>query len=193
MGVEGGHMKTWILALTLLIGGLMTDAQAVTLPEGKDPENLLVMELKDGPVIIEMLPEKAPTHVARIKELTREGFYDGVVFHRVIDGFMAQTGDPTGTGTGGSGKKLKAEFNDVKHKKGTVSMARAASPDSADSQFFIVFEAAPHLNGQYTAWGQVISGMEYVDAIKKGDSYDNGSVTDPDKVISMKVGSDIAK
>ncbi|MAR55665.1 MAG: peptidylprolyl isomerase [Rickettsiales bacterium] len=186
-------MKTWILALTLLIGGLMTDAQAVTLPEGKDPENLLVMELKDGPVIIEMLPEKAPTHVARIKELTREGFYDGVVFHRVIDGFMAQTGDPTGTGTGGSGKKLKAEFNDVKHKKGTVSMARAASPDSADSQFFIVFEAAPHLNGQYTAWGQVISGMEYVDAIKKGDSYDNGSVTDPDKVISMKVGSDIAK
>jgi peptidylprolyl isomerase len=186
-------MKQLLLAAAFIIGGFMTTAQAVTLPGGKDPENLLIMELKDGPVIIELLPEKAPNHVARIKELTREGFYDGVVFHRVIDGFMAQTGDPTGTGTGGSGKKIKAEFNDVKHKRGTVSMARAASPDSADSQFFIVFEAAPHLNGQYTAWGQVISGMEYVDAIKKGDSFSNGSVSDPDKVISMKVGADLAQ
>lgn len=164
---------------------------AIALPEGIDPENALVLTLKDGPVIIEMYPESAPNHVARIKELTREGFYDGVVFHRVIDGFMAQTGDPTGTGTGGSGQKLKAEFNDRKHKRGAVSMARAGHPDSADSQWFIVFKSSPFLNGQYTVWGQVVDGMEYVDNIKKGDADNNGSVSDPDKVISLKVASDV--
>ena len=167
------------------------NANAVALPDGLDPENTLILTLKDGPVVIKLLPEKAPQHVARIKELTREGFYDGIVFHRVIDGFMAQTGDPTGTGTGGSGQKLKAEFNDVKHKRGTVSMARAASPDSADSQWFICFESAPSLNGEYTAWGQVVEGMENVDAIKMGDSAMNGQVNNPDKIVSLRVAADV--
>lgn len=185
-------MKHIIYLFTLILGvSIMSDeAAALTLPEGLDPENTLILTLKDGPVIIELKPEAAPNHVARIKELTREGFYDGVVFHRVIDGFMAQTGDPTGTGTGGSGKKLKAEFNDLKHKRGAVSMARAASPDSADSQFFIVFKSSPFLNGQYTVWGEVVQGMEYVDMIKKGDSNANGSVDNPDKIVKMQVAAD---
>ena len=156
-----------------------------------DLENTLHLELKDGTVVIEMYPDKAPNHVKRIKELVREGFYDGVVFHRVIDGFMAQTGDPTGTGTGGSGQKINAEFNDVKHERGVVSMARAASPNSADSQFFICFADASFLDGQYTAWGKVTEGMEFVDKIKKGDSANNGSVSDPDKIISLKVAADV--
>lgn len=167
------------------------DFAGITLPEGVDPENALIILLKDGPVIIKMLPESAPNHVARIKELVREDFYDGIVFHRVIEGFMAQTGDPTGTGTGGSGKRLKAEFNDVKHKRGIVSMARASSPDSADSQFFIVYKNSPFLNNQYTAWGEVIAGMEYVDAIKKGDPDMNGTVSDPDKMLRVEVAADV--
>ena len=134
----------------------------------KDAENALVLKLKDGDVVIEMFADDAPNHVARIKELVREGFYNGLKFHRVIDGFMAQTGCPYGTGTGGSGKKLKAEFNRNPHKRGTVSMARAAWPDSADSQFFICFADCPWLDGQYTVWGEVTAGMEYVDMIKKG-------------------------
>ena len=128
-----------------------------------DLENTLYMDLKYGRVVIEMRPDLAPNHVKRIKELVRKGFYDGVVFHRVIRGFMAQTGDPTGTGTGGSGQKLKAEFNSAHHVRGTVSMARAQSPDSADSQFFICFDDADFLDGQYTVWGQVVSGMEFVE------------------------------
>jgi cyclophilin family peptidyl-prolyl cis-trans isomerase len=151
----------------------------------KDPENTLIMETSHGRVVIEMLPDKAPGHVARIKELAREGFYDGVVFHRVIDGFMAQTGDPTGTGMGGSGRKLKAEFNDVPHERGVVSMARASSPDSGDSQFFICFDDATFLDRQYTAWGRVIEGMEYVDKIKRGEP-----VSNPDKIVSLKVAAD---
>lgn len=158
--------------------------------QAADPENTLYMDLKDGRVVIEMLPKYAPGHVARIKELTRQGFYDGVVFHRVIDGFMAQTGDPTGTGRGGSGTKLKGEFSNLPHARGTVSMARAQSPDSADSQFFIVFKAAPWLDGQYTVWGRVIAGMEFVDNIKKGDANQNGGVRNPDKVIRMQVAAD---
>jgi peptidylprolyl isomerase len=142
-------------------------------------ENHLVLETSKGRVVIEMQPEIAPNHVSRIKELAKEGFYDGVVFHRVIDGFMAQTGDPTGTGAGGSGKKLKAEFSKTKHVRGTVSMARAASPDSGDSQFFICFETSPWLDGQYTVWGKVIEGMENVDKIKRGEP-----VRDPDNVIT---------
>src|ERR1044071_3514649 len=126
----------------------------------KDPENTLVMDMTHGRVVIEMLPEVAPGHVARIKELAREGFYDGVVFHRVIDGFMAQTGDPTGSGMGGSGKKLRAEFSAEPHTRGAVSMARAQSPDSADSQFFICFDDATFLDRNYTVWGRVIDGME---------------------------------
>jgi cyclophilin family peptidyl-prolyl cis-trans isomerase len=154
----------------------------------KDPENTLLVEITHGRVVIEMLPEVAPGHVARIKELAREGFYDGVVFHRVIDGFMAQTGDPTGTGMGGSGKKLKAEFNKMPHDRGTVSMARAQSPDSGDSQFFICFDEAPFLNRQYTVWGRVIEGMDNVDKIKRGEP-----VSNPDKIITMRVAADEGK
>lgn len=155
-----------------------------------DAENALVLKLKDGEVVIEMFPDVAPNHVARIKELVREGFYNGLKFHRVIDGFMAQTGCPLGNGTGGSGKKLKAEFNTVPHTRGVVSMARAMDPDSADSQFFICFDNAPHLDGQYTVWGKVVSGMEFVDNIKKGGGY-NGMVYQPDEIISMEVIADM--
>lgn len=157
-----------------------------------DPENTLYLELKDGRVVIELRPDLAPNHVARIKELAREKFYDGVVFHRVIDGFMAQGGDPTGTGTGSSDKPdLKAEFSDsAKHLRGTTSMARAANPDSANSQFFIMLAPSPHLDGQYTIWGQVVGGMEYVDMIKKG-SGGNGIVDGPDKIVSMRVAADV--
>ena len=156
----------------------------------KDQENALVLKLKDGEVVIEMLPDVAPNHVARIKELVREGFYNGLKFHRVIDGFMAQTGCPYGNGTGGSGTKLKAEFNKMPHKRGTVSMARSMFPDSADSQFFICFADCDWLNGQYTVWGEVTSGMEFVDNIKKGGGA-NGAVSDPDEIISMSVIADL--
>ncbi|MBF0267741.1 MAG: peptidylprolyl isomerase [Alphaproteobacteria bacterium] len=158
----------------------------------KDPENTLHLDLKDGRVVIELRPDLAPKHVARIKELVRAKFYDGIVFHRVIDGFMAQTGDPTGTGMGGSGQNLKAEFSREKHVRGTCSMARAQSPDSADSQFFICFDDARFLDGKYTVWGQVVSGMEFVDKIKKGDDDDNGSVNDPDSIVAMFVAADAA-
>jgi peptidylprolyl isomerase len=149
-------------------------------------DNTIHMQLKTGRVTIELRPDLAPMHVERIKELTREGFYDGVVFHRVIPGFMAQTGDPTGTGTGGSKKpNLKAEFSREPHMRGTCSMARSSSPDSANSQFFICFDEAPWLDGKYTVWGRVTEGMEHIDSVKKGDENDNGSVMNPDKVISM--------
>ena len=147
----------------------------------------MILELKYGEVQIKLRPDLAPNHVARIIELTNQGFYNGVVFHRVIAGFMAQTGDPTGTGSGGSGKKLKAEFTSTPHIRGTVSMARANSPDSADSQFFIVYALSHSLDNQYTVFGQVTKGMDYVDLIKKGDKSNNGSVTDPDKIISAKI------
>ncbi|MCO5132927.1 MAG: peptidylprolyl isomerase [Phyllobacteriaceae bacterium] len=151
----------------------------------EDPENTIVMETTKGPVVIKLRPDLAPNHVARIKELASEGFYDGIVFHRVIDGFMAQVGCPHGIGTGGSSKPdLKAEFNEEPHVRGTCSMARAQNPDSANSQFFICFEDAPFLNRQYTVWGQVIEGMENVDQIKRGEP-----VRDPDSIVSMKVAS----
>jgi peptidylprolyl isomerase len=153
----------------------------------KDPENTLIIETTHGPVVIEMLADLAPNHVARIKELAREGFYNGVVFHRVIDGFMAQTGDPTGTGMGGSGKKLKAEFNATSHQRGVVSMARSQDPNSGDSQFFICFDDATFLDRQYTAWGRVIEGMENVDKIKRGEP-----VSDPDQIKSLRVAADPA-
>ncbi len=155
-----------------------------------DKENTLYLDLKDGRVVIELLPKVAPKHVARIKELVRQGFYDGIVFHRVIDGFMAQTGDPLGTGMGGSGKKLAAEFNSEPHVRGTVSMARAMDPNSADSQFFICFADARFLDRQYTVWGKVVSGMEFVDKIKKGDPNRNGVVYNPDKIVKMQVAAD---
>jgi peptidylprolyl isomerase len=151
----------------------------------RDPENTLVMETSKGEVVIAMRPDLAPKHVARIKELVRSGFYDGLKFHRVIDGFMAQTGCPKGTGTGGSGQKLKAEFSDAKHRRGTVSMARASDPNSGDSQFFICFDDAPWLNKQYTVWGTVIEGMEHVDAIEKGEPPKN-----PDTIVKMRVAAD---
>ena len=135
----------------------------------KDPENMLIMEIPHGEVVIEMRPDLAPKHVARIKELAREGFYDGVAFHRVIDGFMAQGGDPTGTGAGGSGKKLPAEFSAEPHVRGICSMARTQDPNSANSQFFICFDDARFLDNQYTVWGEVESGMEHVDALPKGE------------------------
>ena len=161
-----------------------------------DPENTLFMEVSNGGcLLIETYPGKAPNHVARFKELTREGFYDGIVFHRVIDGFMAQTGDPTGTGTGGSGQNINAEFNDVPHVRGVVSTARSDDPNSADSQFFIMFGTSPHLDGQYTAWGKVIDGMETVDAIQKGPQAENGAVPpeSQDKIVSLKVVADFVK
>ena len=150
-----------------------------------DPENTLILETTKGAVTIAMKPEQAPNHVARIKELVREGFYNDVPFHRVIEGFMAQTGCPRGDGTGGSGKKLKAEFNAAKHTRGTVSMARAQSPDSGDSQFFICFDNAPWLDKQYTAWCEVTSGMEHVDRIKRGEP-----VSNPDKILKAKIAAD---
>ena len=155
--------------------------------EIKDPENTIIMETTKGPVTIEMRPDLAPTHVARIKELVRDGFYDGVVFHRVIEDFMAQTGCPEGTGTGGSGQKLKAEFSQEKHVRGTVSMARSSDPNSGDSQFFICFDEAPHLNRQYTVWGRVTEGMENIDAINKGEP-----PRQPDSIVSMRVATDAA-
>ena len=156
-----------------------------------EPENTLYLDLKDGRVVIEMLPDLAPVHVARFKELTRQGFYDGLVFHRVIGGFMAQGGDPTGTGTGGSGKNLAAEFSDEPHVRGTLSMARSSDPDSADSQFFIVFARTRHLDGKYTVWGKVVKGMDFAGKIKRGDESQNGLVDDPDKIIRMRVAADV--
>lgn len=156
----------------------------------KDAENALLLKLKNGDVVIEMFPDAAPNHVARIKELVRAEFYNGLKFHRVIDGFMAQTGCPYGNGTGGTGQKLKAEFNRNQHKRGTVSMARSMNPDSGDSQFFICFNDCSWLDGQYTVWGEVTSGMEYVDMIKRGEGQ-NGTVYDPDEIISMSVIADL--
>jgi peptidylprolyl isomerase len=149
------------------------------------PEDTLIIETSKGAVTVEMRPDLAPKHVARIKELARKGFYNGVVFHRVIDGFMAQTGDPTGTGTGGSGQKLAAEFNREPHTRGAVSMARAQSPDSADSQFFICFDDARFLDGKYTVWGRVSQGMENVDKIARGEP-----PAKPDKIVSVRVAAD---
>ena len=149
-----------------------------------DKENTLYIDLKDGRVVIEMRPDLAPKHVAQIKKLARAGKYDGVVFHRVITGFMAQTGDPDGTGMGGMGDLLPAEFSKEPHVRGTVSMARASNPDSGDSQFFICFDDATFLDNQYTAWGNVIEGMENVDKIKKGEP-----VKDPDKIIKATLGA----
>jgi len=160
-------------------------------------EDVINLQLKDGIVKIKTLEDKAPNHVKQIKGLVAQGKYDGVVFHRVIDGFMAQTGDVQfgnsnsesydlrRAGTGGSGNNINAEFNNTPHKRGTLSMARAQDPNSADSQFFICFDDTPHLDGQYTVWGEVIEGMEFVDMIKKGDPIKNGLVEDPDKIIKM--------
>ena len=183
---------TSILFISLIFGAtIMAKPAKAQMPKSGDLENTLYLDLKDGRVVIEMRPDLAPKHVKRIKELVRQGFYNGLVFHRVIEGFMAQTGDPTGTGMGGSGQKLKAEFSKENHLRGAVSMARATDPNSADSQFFICLAGATFLDGQYTYWGRVTKGMEFVEKIKKGDQANNGSVTDPDKIIKMQVAADV--
>ncbi len=150
-------------------------------------ENTLVLETTKGPVTIAMRPDLAPKHVARIKELVGQGFYDGIAFHRVIEGFMAQTGCPHGTGTGGSGQKLKAEFSGEKHLRGTVSMARAQDPNSGDSQFFICLADASWLDGQYTVWGEVTAGMENIDQIKRGEP-----VVNPDRIVTARMAAPAA-
>ena len=177
-------MKRSLLTYLTLAGVAMAQSDG----RAADLENTLYMDLEHGRVVIDLRPDLAPRHVARIKELARAGFYDGLTFHRVIDGFMAQGGDPEGNGTGGSGRKIPAEFSppDVaQHLRGTVSMARARDPDSADSQFFICFRPAPFLDGQYTIWGQVSEGMEFVDMIKRGEP-----VSDPDVIRRMQVAAD---
>ena len=176
-------LKRLLLVLAFFLGA---SAPALAL----DPENTLYLDLKDGRVVIELLPQVAPKTVARMKELARQGFFDGTPIHRVIPGFMAQMGDPTGTGTGGSGQNLPAEFSTLKHERGTVSMARAQDLNSADSQFFICFASAPFLDGQYTIWGRVVDGMQFVDRIKAGDEADNGIVMLPDHIKKVQVAAD---
>jgi peptidylprolyl isomerase len=183
-----GFTRIFIIAAAMFAAALAP--AAAQSGKGIDLENTLYLDVEYGRVVIEMRPDLAPNHVARIKELVREGFYDGIVFHRVIDGFMAQTGDPTGSGSGGSGKNLDAEFSTEKHVRGAVSMARAQNPNSADSQFFVVFDEAPWLDNQYTMWGRVTEGMEHIDAIKKGEGQ-GGSVSDPDAIVKIQVAADV--
>lgn len=172
-----------VAALGLLASGASTHAAS--------PENTVYMDLEDGRVTIELLPDLAPKHVERFRTLVREGFYDGIVFHRVIPGFMAQSGDPTGTGMGGSDyPDLPAEFTDTPFERGVLGAARSSDPNSANSQFFIMFGPASHLNGQYTVFGRVTDGMEHVDAIKKGSRADNGAVTDPDRIDRMTLAGE---
>jgi peptidylprolyl isomerase len=177
--------------LTLVLAAVLALTVSVSTLRAADPENTLYLDLKDGRVVIELRPDLAPRHVARIKELVRQGFYDGLTFHRVIAGFMAQTGDPRGNGRGGSGVKLKAEFTDEPHVRGTVGMAWGPSPDSADSQFFIVYARARQLDGKYTVWGKVTDGMLHVGRIKRGDKARDGAVSDPDRIVRMRVAADV--
>jgi peptidylprolyl isomerase len=178
-------LKALCLAFVLAFG--MSYAQAET----QDPANTVYLDTKDGRVVIKLRPDLAPKHVEQIKTLVKQGFYNGIVFHRVIDGFMAQTGDPTGTGTGGSTlPNIKAEFTPQPFNRGTLGMARSQDPNSANSQFFICFGPAAFLNGQYTVFGEVVSGMEFVDKIKKGDQASNGTVRQPDKIVKMQMMQD---
>ena len=181
-----------LIAATVLAGSLgMTSARAGEAAKlGLDPENTIYLDLKNNcRVVIKLLPEVAPKHVARIKKLAREKFYDGIIFHRVIPGFMAQTGDPTGTGFGGSKyPNLPAEFSNVPFTRGTVGMARAQDPNSANSQFFIMFADGRFLDGKYTVWGKVVKGMECVDKIAPGEP-----PAHPDKIVRMRVAADVDK
>ena len=191
-----------LAATVLMLGGAIAQDKSPlpsdstkTAPSGQttaavDKENTLYIDLKDGRVVIRMRPDLAPMHVAQIKKLAREGKYDGIVFHRVIEGFMAQTGDPTGTGRGGMGDTLKAEFTTEKHLRGTLSMARSNDPNSARSQFFIVFQDSEFLNTKYTVWGKVTSGMEFVDKIKRGDPTSGEVAAPQDKMIRVQVAAD---
>lgn len=183
-------MMRLLTIFTLAMGIFMTEQTGETQAQsgddaGPDLENTLYMDLEFGRVVISLRPDIAPKHVARIKELAREGFYDGLTFHRVIPGFMAQGGDPLGVGTGGSGTHIPAEFNQVPHLRGTLSMARAADPDSADSQFFICFTRCAALDYEYTVWGRVSAGMEFVDQIAVGEPPQQ-----PSAIVKMQVAAD---
>jgi peptidylprolyl isomerase len=178
-----------LMRLLALMAALVSGGAAIA----ADPENTIYLDLPAGRVVIALRPDLAPATCARIKTLVRQGFYDGLTFHRVIAGFMAQTGDPRGDGTGGSGLSLAAEFSNEPFVRGTVAMARASDPNSADSQFFIMLAPAPSLDGKYTIWGQVVSGMRYVDQIKKGDPANDGAVADPDRIGRMRVAADADK
>ena len=179
-------MRLALMPLFVAISFMFAGATAAM-----DKENTLYIDLKDGRVVIEMRPDLAPNHVKQIKKLAREGKYDGVPFHRVIEGFMAQTGDPQGTGSGGMGDPLKAEFSKEPHVRGTVSMARTNDPNSARSQFFIVFKDSNFLDGQYTVWGKVVSGMEFVDKIKRGAAGSGAVAAPADKMIKVQVAADV--
>lgn len=177
--------------LFLVIALLAGSGAALADEPAANPADTLFMDLAFGRVVIQLRPDLAPNTVNQIKKLARAGFYDGVPFHRVIAGFMAQGGDPTGTGAGGSGHPLKAEFSSEPFVRGVVAMARTSDPNSADSQFFIMYGDGPALNGKYTIFGKVVAGMEYVDQLKKGESSDNGKVVNPDKILKMQVASDV--
>ena len=181
-------MKRILAAIAL---GCLTATGALAQQQpAADPQNTVFLDTKDGRITIRLRPDVAAKHVAQVKALTKRGFYDGVPFHRVIDGFMAQTGDPTGTGTGGSKlPNLPAEFSREPFKRGSVGMARSQSPDSANSQFFLCYEGCGGLTGQYTLFGEVVSGMDVVDKIKKGDPAKNGQVTNPDKIVKMQLAA----
>ena len=176
------------IILKAVIALFLISSMAPNMVLATELDNTLYLDLKDGRVTIEMYPDVAPKTVTRIKELVREGFYDGLTFHRVIPGFMAQGGDPSGNGTGGSGQHIPAEFSDLTHLKGTLSMARSDDPNSADSQFFIVLDVSSHLDGLYTIWGRVIGGMKYVDHIKEGVV---PALQDPDEIIKMQIAADV--
>jgi cyclophilin family peptidyl-prolyl cis-trans isomerase len=181
-------MKRLLGALLLSLAAALP---ALAQQPAADPQNTIYLDTKDGRVTIRLRPDLAPKHVERIKTLAKRGFYDGIVFHRVIDGFMAQTGDPTGTGTGGSDlPNLPAEFTPTPFKRGSVGMARSQSPNSANSQFFICYDGCGSLTGQYTLFGEVVSGMEAVNKIKKGSAAANGQVANPDKIVKMQVAAD---
>ena len=179
-------MKIFVAALALALTAAVPAAA-----QQADPQNTVYLDTKDGRITIRLRPDLAPKHVAQIKALTKRGFYDGIVFHRVIDGFMAQTGDPTGTGTGKSDlPNIPAEFTQTPFRRGSVGMARSGEPNSANSQFFICFDGCGSLTGQYTLFGEVVSGMDVVNKIKKGDQARNGQVTSPDKIVKMQLAAD---
>ena len=180
--------------MRLLLGLILAFALAGVLPASAaelDPDNTVFMDLTYGRVVIKLRPDLAPNHVAQVKTLVKKGFYNGTPFHRVIEGFMAQGGDPTGTGTGGSDlPDLKAEFTKTHFVRGTIGAARSSDPDSANSQFFIMFAPASNLDGDYTVWGEVVSGMEFVDKITKGNPDDDGVVDNPDRIVKMQMAAD---
>jgi peptidylprolyl isomerase len=189
--MDSEDRRRFLLSLPAVAAAIA--ATRPTMAQGTDPQNTVYLDTKDGRITIRLRPDLAPKHVAQMKALVKKHFYDGIVFHRVIDGFMAQTGDPTGTGGGKSDlPNIKAEFSNTPFKRGTVGMARSSEPDSANSQFFICFDDASFLNGKYTVIGEVTSGMDAVDKIKKGSKADNGSVKNPDKIVKMRLASDAA-